>query len=351
MDNACIVDVRSEREFRDGSIYGAINIPILNDKEREEVGFVYVNESIGKAKKLGLRYAGQKLEHLFEQISGIFEENKDIVFFCARGGMRSLTVHNLFNSIGIKNFKLDKGYKGYRKFVRENFLEYLKKIRFIVIHGKTGIGKTHILNRLKADGYPVIDLEGAANHRASFLGGVNLGEQNSQKTFEGIVFHELLEIINNFDSGDDGYINVFVEGESKRIGKIILPEYIFNSMLKGVHIYADLPKHKRVCNLIEDYLKISIEDIRDGVKVDEGILDDFKRNMEYLKKYSSEKEFNNYLQLLQNENYEELAYQLMEKYYDPKYLNSMKKHEFKHNLECDSLDDFLCKLKGLYREI
>lgn len=225
MDNVCVIDVRSEDEFKNGTISGAINIPILNNKEREEVGFTYVNKSVCDAKRLALRYAGYKLEDIFNKVSEVFENNKEIVFFCARGGMRSLTVHNLFNSIGIKNYKLDMGYKGYRKFLRENFENYLKNIRFIVIHGKTGIGKTKILKELKTQGYPVIDLERAANHRASFLGGVNLGEQNSQKNFESIIFHDILEIIKTNKCDDSEKIHVFIEGESKRIGKIIIPEY------------------------------------------------------------------------------------------------------------------------------
>lgn len=349
MNNVCIIDVRSEREFKDGSIYGAINVPILNDKEREEVGYVYVNESISKAKKLGLRYAGYKLESLFDQVSSYFEQNKDIVFFCARGGMRSSTVHNLFNSIGIKNFKLDKGYKGYRKFVRDKFPEYLDKINFIVLHGKTGVGKTRILNDLKRDGYPVIDLEYAANHRASFLGGVNLGDQNSQKTFEGIVFHDLMEIIKNYSPSKNGKINVYVEGESKRIGKIILPQYLFDAMNNGVHICVDIPLDIRVSNLIEDYLKVTLEDIKSGiVKVDESILQEFKINLEHLRRYASKNEMTNYMDLLDNHDYEKLAYELIEKYYDPKYLNSMNKHEFKFTLECSSMNDFLLELKKVY---
>ena len=131
LENKCIIDVRSEKEFKDGTIFGAINIPILKDKEREEVGYVYVHKSICEAKKLALRYASYKLESFFDMVSQEFAQNKNIVFFCARGGMRSLTVHNLFNSIGIKNYKLEKGFKGYRKFLRYTFPEILKKIKKI----------------------------------------------------------------------------------------------------------------------------------------------------------------------------------------------------------------------------
>ncbi|BAK81019.1 tRNA 2-selenouridine synthase [Candidatus Arthromitus sp. SFB-rat-Yit] len=350
MDNVCVIDVRSEDEFKNGTISGAINIPILNNKEREEVGFTYVNKSVCDAKRLALRYAGYKLEDIFNKVSEVFENNKEIVFFCARGGMRSLTVHNLFNSIGIKNYKLDMGYKGYRKFLRENFENYLKNIRFIVIHGKTGIGKTKILKELKTQGYPVIDLERAANHRASFLGGVNLGEQNSQKNFESIIFHDILEIIKTNKCDDSEKIHVFIEGESKRIGKIIIPEYFFKVMNEGIHVYVDLPIQIRVENLIADYLKVSLSEIKNRkVNIDSEILKDFKESMNLLDKYSNKNNMEEYRTLFKNAEYERLAEVLIMNYYDPKYLNSMGKHNFEFKFELNNLNEFLIELKGVYK--
>lgn len=349
IENSCIVDLRSESEYKNGTIYGAMNIPILNDKEREEVGYVYVNKSVCEAKKLGLKYAGYKLESIFEKISHEFSLNKNMILFCARGGMRSLSVHNLFNSIGIKNYKLDKGYKGYRKFLRDKFPEILQKINFVVIHGKTGIGKTKVLNMLKNEGYPVIDLEFAANHRASFLGGVNLGEQNSQKQFESIVFHKVMEIVGNKRFSENEKINVFIEGESKRIGKIIIPEYIFSAMNDGIHICVDLPIDVRVKNLMEDYFKIDEDSLkRKDYEVRKNILDDFENNMFFLQKYSSKNDMQRYFSLFKEKKYEELAVSLIENYYDSKYINSMKKHEFKFNLEVSTIDEFLNEMKKIY---
>ncbi len=37
----------------------------------------------------------------------------------------------------------------------------------------------------------ILDLEGCANHRGSILGGVGLGEQNTQKMFESLVYESL----------------------------------------------------------------------------------------------------------------------------------------------------------------
>ncbi len=317
------------------------------------MGYAYVNESVHAAKKLGFRYVGCKLEDMFDKISNEFSLDKKIIFFCARGGMRSRSVHNLFNSVGINNYKLDKGYKGYRKFLIDTFPKVLNKVNFIVIHGKTGIGKTKILNELELLGYPVLDLEFAANHRASFLGGVNLGDQNSQKQFETIAFHKIMNIVNDEKYKKffkDGKINVFVEGESKRIGKIILPEYVFSSMSQGMHIFVDMNNKVRVKNLMEDYFKVNI-DSNEKYTVKQEILDEFKENLMFLKKYSSNSDMKNYIELFDLHKYEELAELLMEKYYDPKYLNAMNKYDFKFKYYVNSNEEFLNEMINLYSNL
>lgn len=352
IENSSIIDLRSESEFKSGTIFGAINIPILNDKEREKVGYTYVNENISEAKRLAIRYASPRLEEIFNKFSDEFSRGKNLILFCARGGMRSGTVHNFFNSIGIRNYKLDKGYKGYRKFLIDTFATLLDKINFIVIHGKTGIGKTKILKFLENDGYPVIDLERAANHRASFLGGVNLGEQNSQKQFESIVFHDLMKIVKRADISNGDRINVFIEGESKRIGKIILPENLFNAMLNGVHLFVDLPKEIRIENLMEDYFKINNEEFRMGnYEIDNEILKEFEDSMKFLGKYTSSIEMEKYFKFFRNGNYKELALELIDNYYDPKYLNSMKKYNFEFKIMVKDLEQFLKKMKDIYKDI
>lgn len=290
---------------------------------------------------------------MYDKISHEFSLDKKIIFFCARGGMRSKTVHNLFNSIGINNYKLDRGYKGYRKFLIDTFPKVLNKVNFIVIHGKTGIGKTKILNELELLGYPVLNLEFAANHRASFLGGVNLGEQNSQKQFETIAFHKIMNIVK-----DEKYkkffknekINVFVEGESKRIGKIILPEYIFSSMSNGMHIFVDSVKELRVKNLMNDYFNVNI-DSNEKYQVKDEILNEFKENLMFLKKYSTNSDMKNYIELFDLHKYEELALLLMENYYDPKYLNAMNKHDFKFKFNVSSNEEFLNEMVKLYNNL
>ncbi len=48
-----IIDVRAPSEFAEDHIPGAVNLPVLSDAERAEVGTIYVQESAFKARKVG----------------------------------------------------------------------------------------------------------------------------------------------------------------------------------------------------------------------------------------------------------------------------------------------------------
>ncbi len=46
-----IIDVRSPNEFQDDHIPNSINLPVLNNLERKEIGTIYKNKSAFIAKK------------------------------------------------------------------------------------------------------------------------------------------------------------------------------------------------------------------------------------------------------------------------------------------------------------
>ena len=48
-----IIDVRSPLEFYEDHIPGAINLPVLDDKERKRIGTIYKKKSPFEAKVLG----------------------------------------------------------------------------------------------------------------------------------------------------------------------------------------------------------------------------------------------------------------------------------------------------------
>lgn len=291
-----LIDVRSPREYKSKTIPNAINIPIFDDKERELIGTIYKQESVEKAKKIGIEIGSKHLPDIYKKISELDKKYNNLVFFCARGGFRSSSLVSLFKSIGINAIKLNGGYKGYRKYINEHLPMEVGKIRFVVFYGNTGIGKTDILKSLKNEGMDILDLEGCANHRGSILGGVGLGEQNTQKMFESLVYESLKNRKTNL---------VFVEGESKKIGKDIIPNYLYDAMESGINIKIKASMDRRVNNLFREY----VHDTDDELIF----------SLDNLRKYLGNKNINQYIELINKHEYKQVIEELIIKYYDPLY--------------------------------
>ncbi|MFT5873578.1 MAG: tRNA 2-selenouridine synthase [Clostridium sp.] len=306
--NYILIDVRSPGEFMEGTIKGAINIPLFDDEERKIIGTVYTRESVEKAKRIGLEVASKKLLRIYDEIKKLDKEYNKIVLFCARGGMRSGVLGMLLSSLGINTERINEGYKGYRKFVIENLPKLNEKVQYIVLHGNTGVGKTEILKQLERDGFDILDLEGFANHRGSLLGTVGLGKTASQKGFESKIYHML-------QSSKSSY--VFIEAESKRIGNTTIPDFIFEKMKKGVHIFVDADIEFRCDLIIKEYTK------QENCQAE--IIECLKR----LGKYIGEKNVIRYSELVLKSEYDEVVSELMIKHYDPMYTHGSNKYNYK----------------------
>ena len=146
-ENAILIDVRTPKEFLLEKIPNSVNIPVLLDEERVAVGTTYVQRSKESAKKMGIEFISKRLPEIFEQVQELSKKYSKLVFMCARGGMRSSSITSLFGSLGYKVAKLEGGYKAYRDFILNNLPIENEKFKYIVIHGRTGVGKTKILNK------------------------------------------------------------------------------------------------------------------------------------------------------------------------------------------------------------
>ena len=291
-----LIDVRSPSEYKNATIPGAINIPIFNDEERKIIGTIYVQDSVEKAKKIGIEAASKKLPDIYDRVIALDKKYNHLIFFCAKGGFRSSSLVSLFSSIGINAFKLDGGYKKYRKYINETLPKAVEGVQFIVLYGNTGTGKTNILKALKNKEMDVLDLEGYANHRGSLLGSVGLGEQNSQKQFESLLYESLKSRKSNI---------VYVEGESRRIGKVIIPEYIYNKMNNGIHIKIEASMEYRVNNIMKDYVHETDDELISSLNL--------------LRKHIGDKNIDRFIDMIKEKRYEEVIENLMIKYYDPLY--------------------------------
>ena len=316
--NYILIDVRSPGEFNEATIPGAINIPIFDDEDRKIIGTVFVNESVEKAKKLGVEAVSKKLPEIYSRILELDKSYDKLVFFCAKGGMRSSSICSLMNSLGISAFRIKGGYKGYRAFINDELPKVNKDIKYIVIHGKTGVGKTELLNCLKNKGYNVLNLEDSANHRGSLLGSVGLGKGRSQKQFESLVYESLIKMEGTY---------VFVEGESKRIGDVIIPQYIYQAMINGIHFLASADLDFRAKVLIKEYAKQ--KNCKDEIIV----------SLNNMRKYIGEKSIDRYTELVLKGEYEEVSKELMLKYYDPMYTNELNKYSYEIRFSIDNIEE------------
>lgn len=290
------IDVRSPKEFNKETIPGAINIPIFDNEERALIGSLYKNNSIEEAKKVGIDIASKKLPQIYEEVSVLNRGHSHIYIFCSRGGFRSSALAAFFQALNMSIVKIHGGYKGYRAFIREDLPIISKDLKLIVLYGNTGTGKTHILDSLREKGLNVLDLEACANHRGSILGSVGLGEANSQKMFESLVYEELKNRNSNL---------VFVEGESKRIGKSLIPEFIFDKMNEGISLKIISPIENRVEVILNDYVNGCDKDLIEALN--------------HMRNRMGNEAIDSYVDLVKKKEYSPIIKDLFIRYYDPLY--------------------------------
>lgn len=314
-----VIDVRSPGEFKKGSIPGAVNIPLFDDEERALIGTLYKKEGTSRAKKRGIQVVSQKLQDIYERIGKQEQRGKEMVVFCARGGMRSGSLVQLLASLGHRVHQLEGGYKEYRRYVLDNLDTLINSKGVVVIHGNTGVGKTQLLKMLKGRGFPTVDLEAMANSRGSIFGTVGLGGPRFQKDFEALLFERLRSI-------DEDY--VIVESESPRIGRVYLPTALVDRMKAGVHILVKCSMQARVKRIVDEYIGTQkddvLEEIRDSIVRIGGELG--KKRTDIL------------LGLLEQKKFGEVVKFLLEEHYDPRYYHSEKKYDYALKLRSDDIE-------------
>lgn len=236
-----LIDVRSPSEYKEATIPGSINIPVFSDEERAEIGTLYKQVSKEAANERGLEIFAAKLPDFIRQFKTI---ETPMTVFCWRGGMRSKTAATVLDLMGIHANRLSGGIRTYRQWVVKELEKEDFPPKLIVLNGYTGSGKTLLLQRLADEGHPVIDLEHFAGHRGSIFGQIGL-EPNNQKKFDSLLVQQMQKVKH------EPY--VFIEGESKRIGKVLVPSFLFDKKESGIHVFVHLPIEERVHNILSDY--------------------------------------------------------------------------------------------------
>ena len=240
-----VIDVRSPAEYAEDHIPGAVSAPVLDDAERAQVGTLYKQSSPFDAKKAGASLIARNIASHVEELFSDKPKSWHPLVYCWRGGKRSGAMAHILREIGWNAETLEGGYKAYRRFVVSQHETLPSGLDFVVIHGPTGSGKSRLLGALKRAGAQVLDLEDLAAHRGSVLGNLPDRPQPSQKMFESLLLREMQPL--------GASRPVFVEGESKKIGELQVPEALMERMRASQCIVLQTSLETRVELLLDEY--------------------------------------------------------------------------------------------------
>ena len=303
-----IIDVRSPAEFAEDHIPGAINLPVFTNEERAEIGTIYKQQSPFLARRKGAALVSKNIaSHIHNHLLDRPEKWRPLIH-CWRGGQRSRAFAHICAEIGWACFLLDGGYKTYRGQVLDGLRSLPKALSIIIISGKTGAGKTHLLHEIAKQGGQIIDLEALACHRGSLLGADPEKSQPSQRFFESQLHHNM----SHFDTSQP----VFIEAESSRVGDIAIPKELWHMMNDAAVIELESPLSFRLGLLKTDYPHLLHKDAADLHNLIEGMTKRYGKDT--TAKWRSD---------LLSGDFDSFVTQILSDHYDPSYERTGKRHE------------------------
>lgn len=302
-----VLDARSPGEFSEDHLPGAHNWPVLDDEERRVVGTLYKQVNAFEARKVGAALVARNIaRHVDEWVRPLPREWRPLVY-CWRGGDRSGTLAWFLERIGFRTTLVEGGYKAFRAVVRQDLEAWPGDFDWRVVCGRTGSGKTRLLQALAAEGAQVLDLEALASHRGSVLGEVPGRPQPSQKGLDTLIWERL----RRFDRTQP----VYVESESKKIGRLWVPPALIDAMRASRHcLWVNLPDAARLQLLLEDYAFLR-DDPRHLGRLLESLVE--LRGREQVRQWQAA--------ALAGQ-VPEVFIDLMHKHYDPGYERSLQQH-------------------------
>lgn len=314
-----IIDVRAPAEFAEDHLPGAINLPVLSDDQRAEVGTIYTQVSPFNARKIGGALVAQNTAHHLQTTLSAKTGSWQPLVYCWRGGQRSGAFATILDQVGWRVHLLQGGYRSYRRKIVTQLYETPLPHRILLIDGGTGTAKTALLHHLAQAGGQTIDLEEIAAHRGSLFGHRDW-PQPSQKMFESQLSCALAPL-------DPDKIT-FVEAESSKIGARMIPPALWSAMAGAERVHLTAPLDAR-----SSYLTRAYSDLTDTP-------DQLSEVIDRLRPYHSAAQIAAWHSLAQDGDWRSLAAGLIADHYDPRYTKAAAdKDHTSHEMALPDLSD------------
>ena len=298
---ALIIDARSPHEYLEDHVPGAVNLPVVDDAEFAEVGIRYKTDQHA-AYLIGAQHSFRNLATHTASLISRYKPEERFLVYCFRGGKRSALWAANLRLIGFTVDVVPGGWKRYRAWVRESLATLPQRFDYRVVCGPTNCGKTRLLQELARQGEQVLDLEGLARHRGSLLGDLPGQPQPTQKTFDSLV----LDVLRRFDPARP----VWVEAESKKVGRLLVPEELTAAMRRATTVHLGVPMAERVRLCREDYAHFAADP------------QSMVARLAPLKPLVGGEELARWQSLAERGQVDELFERVMTQHYDPAYLRS-----------------------------
>ena len=311
-----VIDARSEGEYAEDHLPGALNWPTLHDEERKSIGTLYKQVNAFEAKKRGAAIAARNISQHIE--AHVLDKPREWapLTYCWRGGKRSGSLSLVLDQIGFRVSLIEGGYKAFRAAMLLDMATCAARLRFQVICGTTGSGKTRLLQALSKAGAQVLDLEDLARHRSSVLGALPGIAQPTQKRFDTLVWEQ----IRHFDAQRV----VFVESESKKVGNVSIHPALVERIRNSPCSVVDLTLDQRVELLLEDYAYFSANP------------EQFCLRLDALTAQRGRAVIEDWQALVRQGELRPVVQSLLTAHYDPVYVQSMERN-FVHFGQADNL--------------
>lgn len=256
----CLLDVRSPGEFCHMEAPGFLNLPLLTNEERRDVGICYRHQGQEAAIALGEQLvSGAVRSARIEAWVTASRTQRVSAVMCARGGLRSQIAQRWIREAGVSLPRVSGGYKQLRQYLLSSIDSIADRLVPLIVCGSTGVGKTLVLNAPELAPH-AIDLERAAEHCGSGFGDL-FGAQPSQATFENRIALELCRL----DRRGSGIC--LLEDESRAIGSVRIPPALFSRIGSGKRVVIRAPIEERIALIRLQYVEAQVSG-RDSLNVD-----------------------------------------------------------------------------------